>query len=95
MPRKHYAVDVKKDAVAAFEASSKTLKEFSDAIDIPESTIGKWLIKFGRKTKAEPPSEIEQLKRQLYEVTMERDILKKSIAIFARTPEGFAGKPRG
>ncbi len=85
MPRKRYPLDVKKDTVAAFEASSKSLKEFSDAIDIPESTIGKWLIKFGRKPKTEMLTEVEQLKRQLYEVTMERDILKKSIAIFART----------
>lgn len=85
MPRKHYPLDVKKDTAAAFEESSKTLKEFSDDIGIPESTIGKWLIRFGRKKKTESLSEVEQLKRQLYDVTMERDILKKSIAIFART----------
>lgn len=85
MPGKRYQHDVKKDTVAAFEESSKTLKEFSNDIGIPESTIGKWLVKFGRKPKTESLSEVEQLKRQLYDVTMERDILKKSIAIFART----------
>ena len=39
MPRKRYPLDVKKDTVAAFEASSKSLKEFSDAIDLVSKAV--------------------------------------------------------
>lgn len=85
MVKRKYDNELKKDIVTAYKESNKTLREFSEAVGIPVSTINKWVIKFGNNTKAKSKSEIELLREELYEVKMERDILKKSIAIFVKT----------
>lgn len=45
---------------------------------------GKWDAKPGAELKTEQAMEIERLKRELAEARMERDILKKAAAYFAK-----------
>lgn len=45
---------------------------------------GKWDEKPGGELKSEQQREIERLQRELDRVTMERDILKKATAFFAK-----------
>ena len=45
---------------------------------------GKWEEKPGGDLKSEQTKEIERLRRELERVTMERDILKKATAFFAK-----------
>lgn len=45
---------------------------------------GKWEEKQGGELKSEHAKEIERLQRELDRVTMERDILKKATAFFAK-----------
>ena len=77
---------LRKIVFVAFEQSSKKKASYCRDIGIPESTFEKWLNQFGvPKEKDNESSEVRKLKQEIFDLTMERDIFKKSIAIFART----------
>ena len=53
---------------------------------VREARVGKWELAPGKPLKTEQQAEIEQLRRELNRVKMERDILKKAVAYFAKDP---------
>ena len=71
-----------------------SLCEASRRLSLPESTLGNWIRlhkagKLGNVGKAYRPlteveMELARIKKELAEVRMERDILKKAAAYFAR-----------
>lgn len=73
--------------------SGRKLKELSDEYSLNESMIRRWkreyLSKsgdFDRKRELSPEEqELKVLKKELREVTMERDILKKAVSIFSKS----------
>jgi len=85
--RTKYDVDFKKNAVKLSCASPKTVKEIADDLGIHENLLYNWRRKYtadGDKTKyATLDDENKDLRRQLAEVKMERDMLKKAAAYFA------------
>lgn len=48
---------------------------------------GKWEAAPGKALKTEQQQEIERLRRELAKAQMERDILKKAVAYFAKEPK--------
>jgi len=85
--RTKYDVDFKKNAVKLSCASPKTVKQIADDLGIHENLLYNWRRKYtadGDKTKyATLDDENKDLRRQLAEVKMERDMLKKAAAYFA------------
>lgn len=86
--RKKYDEDFKKNAVKLTYASPKTVKEIAEDLGLHENLLYNWRRKYtseGDKTKyATLEEENRDLKRQLAEVKMERDMLKKAAAYFAK-----------
>ena len=85
--RKQYDEDFKKNAVKLSHASPKSVKEIAEDLGIHENLLYNWRRKYtadGDKTKyATLEEENRDLQRQLAEVKMECDMLKKAAAHFA------------
>ena len=85
--RKKYDEDFKKNAVKLSYASPKSVKGIADDLGIHENLLYNWRRKYtaaGDKTKyATLEEENRDLRRQLAEARMERDMLKKAAAYFA------------
>jgi transposase len=73
--------------------SGRTTKELSDEYNINGSTIRRWRREYEAKSgdfskKREVSAEeleLKVLKKELREVRMERDILKKAVSIFSKS----------
>lgn len=88
-----YDKEFKLNSIKLCREGDKSYKEIAKNLGIPESTLYTWIQEY--KTNGDKgfqgsgivkPSneELYKLKKQLAEMTMERDILKKAVAIFSR-----------
>ena len=74
-------------------SSGRTLKEISDEYRLNDSMLSRWKREFTLKSgdfskKKELSAEQEELKslrKELRDVTVERDILKKAVSIFSKS----------
>jgi transposase len=86
--RRQYDEEFKKNAVKLSYASPRTVKELAEDLGIHENLLYNWRRKYtadGDKTKyATLEEENRDLKRQLAETRIERDMLKKAAAYFAK-----------
>jgi transposase len=94
--RKRFTRDFKLETVKLVTSSDLSVAEVAEDLGIHPNTIYKWVRKFGEKQEAimsgerEQLSEAEQLrlvKRENQRLRMERDILKKAMAIFSKEPK--------
>jgi transposase len=86
--RQRYDEEFKKNAVKLSYASSKTVKEVADDLGINISLLYRWRKKYtpeGEKTQfATLEEENRALKLENAELKIERDMLKKDAAYFAK-----------
>ena len=92
--RKHHNKEFKLEAVRLLELGEKSGAQLALELGIQRNQLYKWqaqLKKHGEKAFRGPgqkslaeQSEVERLKRELKQVTEERDILKKAAAYFAK-----------
>ena len=85
--------EFKSDAVKLYRDSGKSMKEVATNLGVDRTTLRAWVRHFeaggetalsrGLPAKIER-AEIRELKRRLAEAEMERDILKKALAFFAK-----------
>ena len=88
--RKYLPNSLKESIVSLHLKKGKTLAELSKEYNVPIPTIYSWVAK--NRKENDPKSvessnkdeEIKRLKRQLVDITEERDILKKVAAIYSR-----------
>jgi transposase len=99
--RRFFTEDYKRQTVELVRSSGRSIGSVATEIGLAETVLRKWVNKFGVSGQpaavarrpltqaalptADQASEIAQLKRENERLRMERDILKKSIAIFAGT----------
>ena len=94
VPQGRYTKEFREEAVKMVTEEKLSLPEAGRRLSLPPSTIGNWIKAYraGRlgevgKTRR-PLTEIEMelawTKKELVEVKMERDILKKAAAYFAK-----------
>ena len=93
--RTRYTKEFKLEAVRLLERGEKPATQIALELGIKRNQLYKWQVQLqakgsdsafrgpGAKPLAEY-TEIERLKRELKQVTMERDILKKAAAYFAK-----------
>ena len=94
IPRAVYTRELREEAVRLVTEGGFTVREVGERLSIPYQTIKYWLKMdkkgmlpgVGKQQKALSEIEMELLrvKRELAEVKMERDILKKAAAYFAK-----------
>jgi len=86
--RQKYDEEFKQNAVRLSFASSRTAKEVADDLGISVSLLYRWRKRYtpaGEKTQfASMEEENRALKLELSETKMERDMLKKAAAYFAK-----------
>jgi len=90
---KNYDNEFIKETLALIKTSKKPVAAIAKDLGMSSSTLYGWLKReesFG--SKDEPASfeesiKIKQLKRELADTKLERDILKKVVGIFSKRPE--------
>ena len=93
-----YDKEFKLNSIKYFRESDKSMSQICKDLGIPISTFATWIREFKETGEDSFPGsgklkpcndEIYRLKKQLADVTMERDILKKAIVIFSK-PKGIS-----
>ena len=89
-----YSKELREEAVKLVTEGGLSMVEVSRRLEIPNQTLRNWvkahregtLSEIGRNRKplTEPEEELARLKKELAEVRMERDLLKKAAAYFAK-----------
>jgi transposase len=91
--RQHYSPEFRAEAVQMVWGQGLSQAEAARRLAIPSGTIANWVAAArGASTPAAPGSrsvaqleaEVRQLRKELAEVRMEREILKKATAYFAK-----------
>ena len=86
--RRQYSEEFKKDAIGHSLTSEKTVEEVAQDLEIAHSNLRRWRAKYskngerafpgnGKQRHAPQEEEIRRLKKELYDIKQERDILKK------------------
>ena len=93
--RRKHSAEFKREAVRLAKQEGVSQAQVSRELGIHVSLLRKWAEQFesGRwedtgsgALKSVPTQEMEKLRRELNRVKMERDILKKALAYFAKEP---------
>ena len=94
IPKGIYNPEFREQAVRLYEIDKLTLPEIARRLSLPQGTLKSWVYasrrgklgEVGRNQKPLPELEMElaRVKRELAEVKMERDLLKKAAAYFAK-----------
>ena len=95
LPKGAYSPEFREQAVRLHLQENLTLTEISNRLSLPKGTLKNWValarqeklgdVGKGQKPMTEMELELAKLKRELAEVKMERDLLKKCTAYFVRT----------
>src|SRR5579883_2902129 len=93
--RRSFTDDYKRQAVDLVSSSGREIESVARELGLRDSVLRRWVEQRGARLEpmqATPPSadhaaEIARLQRENERLRMERDILKKSIAIFAGAPK--------
>jgi len=97
IPNAVYTKELREEAVKMITEGGLKAPEVARRLSIPKSTITYWvrayregsLSKVGRQAKpvTEEEMELARLKREVAELKMEHDFLKKAAAYFAKEPQ--------
>ena len=87
-PNRKYTPEFKAD-VLRLVANGESILGVAQKMGISDSIIHSWRAadkktKGGEKSTSTLEEEVESLRRQLRQIELERDILKKAVAIFSR-----------
>jgi len=91
--RKRYDNEFKRHAIELISCSDKSIAQVARELGINENTLHNWIAKsrVNNEGKVVTDADITQLRKKLANVTEERDILKKAIAIFSKQPNRNTG----
>ena len=87
--RSSYTDDFKRDAVALVTEQGYKISEAARSLGIGENLIRRWRRQFGESDSAggldvDEREELQQLRKEVRQLRMEKDILKKASQYFAR-----------
>jgi len=98
MGRRRYSEEFKKEAVELSFNSNKTCKDIAEELGVNYNNLVRWRREYktngdlafpgnGNQKLTDEQEEIQKLKNELRETQIERDILKKAVAIFSKKPK--------
>ena len=91
--RRTFTKEFKLECVRHALSSDKSISQVSRDLGIKENNLRRWIDEYqtdpeysfpGHGKLKEPEEELRQLRKRLADVEMERDILKKALAIFSK-----------
>lgn len=91
--RRRFPESFKREAVDQVLAGGMPLRHVAETLGIAESLLGKWKRQYeqqgddafpGNGKQRGESAELRRLRQQLAQVIMERDVLKKALAIFSQ-----------
>jgi transposase len=93
-----YTLEFKREAVRTARTSGRPVSQVARELGITGNNLHKWIRQFeaaesgslspdGKGRFYKEPLEVRQLRKELETVRMERDILKKAIAVFSQQPK--------
>ena len=96
--RRKYDPEFKRNAVLLAEEPGRCVKDVADSLGINSDLIYQWRKKLreqgdiafpghGNQALTQEQKRIKELEKRLKDAEMERDILKKAMAIFSRAPK--------
>ena len=94
--RRRFSVEFKREAVLVILDGSRSPTEVARELDINANMLHNWRRQYlddqdnafpGKGNLKPEDAEFRRLRRELEEVKLERDILKKALAIFSKTPK--------
>jgi len=96
--RRKYDSDFKRNAVRLSEEPGRTATEVAENLGITKDLLYRWRREhrakeslafpgYGRELMSPHEQRIRELEKKLKDAEMERDILKKAMAIFSRAPK--------
>ena len=90
--RRKYDDSFKREAVNLSYHSDKSVKELAEELGISRDLLYQWRKKFeleeaGSTAETDDRKELLRLQKELAETRLERDILKKALGIFSKTPK--------
>lgn len=87
-----YDKEFKVNAVKIYLSNNKSIEQIAKDLGISRASLGHWIKQYKAEGERSFPGsghvieeELKTLKRELYLVRQERDILKKAVAIFSET----------
>lgn len=91
--RNQYTREFKLEAVSLVTQHKRKIPDVADSLGIGKSTLQKWLTQYRQEINGQSPKtsnaltdeqrELQELRKQVKRLTMERDILKKASALLA------------
>jgi len=90
--KRTFTPDFKADAVRLCTAGDRTVTQVAKDLDLTESALRAWIARARVETRPQPSQtltsaereELQQLRRDNKRLQMEREILKKAAAFFAK-----------
>ena len=87
--RRRFTPEFKKDAVALVTEQGYSIAKAAQAVDTSENNLRRWkkeleLEATGERLNADERAELARLRREVKELRMEKEILKKASAFFAK-----------
>ena len=99
MKKRVYTEEFRREAVRLLRTSGKSARQVADELGMPQSVLSRWKCTAdnAQKTPAETLSmeeEVRQLRREKERLRMEREVLKKATAFFAKESTSGIGLSR-
>jgi transposase-like protein len=86
--RRVFSEQFKADAAALVTTGGKSVSEVAKQLDLAENSVRRWVTSlpqgFAAGLSLDERAELMELRKRVKRVEMERDILKKATAFFAR-----------
>ena len=87
--RRKFTDEYKAEVVRLVQTSGKSVKQVADDLGLTETAVREWVKRAQRNgagptLKVDERAELTQLRKEVRELRMERDILKKATAFFAK-----------
>jgi transposase len=93
--RRKFSAEFKREAVGQVKKPGNSVALVAKELELGEGVLRRWVKQFGSGRWESAPSKglksiqaqkLERVRRELNRVRMERDILKKALAYFAKDP---------
>lgn len=90
MPRRKFTREFKVSAVKLVNEQGYTIRQAAKSLGVDPTSVREWVAKFSREAGLSPSglgaqaAEIQRLRQDNSRLLMEREILKKAAAFFAR-----------
>jgi transposase len=91
--KRTYTAEFKREALQLWQSSGRSAANIETELDITHGMLTKWRARAGKNGKAAFPghgkqtpeqAEIRRQEREIVQLRLERDILKKAVAIFSQ-----------